>query len=75
VEEFPQSKNRKMPEKKESFTKLPFNTKPKQSLKKCTVLNTGKGKIIAGVSSQFYHRSFIIAVLSSLLYHRSYGHY
>ncbi len=30
----------------------------------------GKGKTIAGVTSQFYHRSFIIAVLSSQLYHR-----
>jgi len=24
----------------------------------------GKGKIIAGVTSQFYHRGFIIAVIS-----------
>jgi hypothetical protein len=27
----------------------------------------GKGKTIAGVTSQFYHRSFIIAILSSQL--------
>ena len=33
---------------------------------------TGKGKNIAGVSSQFYYRSFTIAVLSSQLYHRSF---
>jgi len=32
----------------------------------------GKGKIIAGVSSQFYHRSFIIAVLPSQFYHRGF---
>jgi len=31
----------------------------------------GKGKkTIAGVSSQFYHASYIIAVLSSQFYHR-----
>jgi len=33
----------------------------------------GKGKNIAGVTSQFYHRSFIIAIISSQLYHRSYN--
>ena len=32
----------------------------------------GKGKIIAGETSQFYHRNFIIAVLSSQIYHRSF---
>jgi len=32
----------------------------------------GKGKTIAGVSSQFYHRNFIIAVLPSQFYHRSF---
>ncbi len=31
----------------------------------------GKGKTIAGVTSQFYHRIFIITVLPSQLYHRS----
>ncbi len=31
----------------------------------------GKGKTIAGVSSKFYHRIFIIAVISSRFYHRS----
>jgi len=34
---------------------------------KTKVEKRGKGKIIAGGSSQFYHRSFIIAVLSSQL--------
>ncbi len=29
------------------------------------VPDSGKGKIIAGVSSQYYHRGFIIAILSS----------
>ena len=36
------------------------------------MLTSGKGKTIAGVSSQFYHRSYTITVLSSQLYHRSY---
>ncbi len=31
----------------------------------------GKGKSIAGVTSQFYHRSFTIAIISSQFYHRS----
>jgi hypothetical protein len=34
----------------------------------------GKGKTIAGVPSQFYHRVYIIAVLSSQLYHRRFKH-
>ncbi len=42
------------------------------SLNRHLGVHRGKGKTIAGVSSQFYHRSFIIAVLSSRLYHRGF---
>jgi len=35
------------------------------------VLSWGKGKTIAGVPSQFYHRSFNIAIIASQEYHRS----
>ncbi len=34
-------------------------------------LQMGKGKTIAGVTSQLYHRSFIIAVIALQFYHRS----
>jgi hypothetical protein len=35
-------------------------------------LKTGKGKTIAGVSSQCYHRNVIIAILSSQFYHHNF---
>jgi len=31
----------------------------------------GKGKTIAGVTSQLYHRNYIIALIASQFYHRS----
>ncbi len=49
-------------------SKLPFSKFPYSKLK----APMGKGKTIAGVSSQFYHHNFIIAVLSSQFYHRSF---
>jgi len=52
-------------------SKKPLHHNQKKSVSiSGVVVEEGKGKTIAGVPSQYYHRNITIAILSSQFYHR-----